>query len=74
VGDLAAVTIVDDQGRVPGRVCAIKKEPLGGGTRARQRTQRENSKKGHLVRRSTLQAASYIFKVEPVILRDAKPP
>jgi hypothetical protein len=39
-----------------------KRARSAGGTRACQRTQRENSKKGHLVRRSTLQAASYIFK------------
>ncbi len=59
VGDWP-VTIVDEQGRVSGRVCAIKKS-RSAAARARQRTQRENSRKGHLVRRSTLQAAGYIF-------------
>lgn len=67
VGDWP-VTIVDDQGRLPGRVCAIKKS-RSAAARARQRTQRENSKKGHLVRRSTLQAAGYIFVFTTVSAR-----
>ena len=59
VGDWPVV-VADDQGQVKGRVCAIKKS-RSATARARQRTQQENSKKGHVVRDSTLEAAGYIF-------------
>ena len=54
------VVLVDDQGQIKGRVCAIKKS-RSAAARARKRTQQENSKKGHVVRDSTLEATSYIF-------------
>lgn len=59
VGDWPVV-LADDQGQVTGRVCAIKKS-RSAAARARKRTQQENSKKGHRVRTSTLEAAGYIF-------------
>lgn len=54
------VSMVDSQGRVAGRVCAIKKSRQAT-ARARQRAQRENSRKGHVVQADTLEAAGYIF-------------
>jgi hypothetical protein len=54
------VMIVDDQGQVAGRVCALKKSRQQT-LRARQRVQRENSKKGHVVQPATLEAAGYVF-------------
>jgi hypothetical protein len=59
MGDWPA-TMVDEQGQVAGRVCAIKKSRQAA-TRARQRALRENSKKGHVVQAATLEAAGYIF-------------
>jgi hypothetical protein len=59
MGDWPA-TMVDAQGQVAGRVCAIKKSRQAA-TRARQRALRENSKKGHVVQAATLEAAGYIF-------------
>jgi len=53
-------SMFDDQGRVTGRVCALKKSRKAA-ERARLRTERENSKKGHVVRADTLEAASYVF-------------
>ena len=43
-----------------GRICAIRKS-RSAAARARQLTQQKNSKKGHLVQDSTLEAAAYIF-------------
>ena len=54
------VAVVDEHGRVAGRVCAIKKSRQAAEL-ARQRTQRENSRKGHQVQPETLEAAGYIF-------------
>ncbi len=59
VGDWPVV-LVDGQGQVKGRVCAIKKS-RSAAARARKRTQQENAKKGHRVQDSTLAAAGYIF-------------
>jgi hypothetical protein len=59
VGDWPVV-LADGQGQVKGRVCAIKKSRAAA-ARSRKRTLQENSKKGHLVRDSTLEAAGYIF-------------
>jgi hypothetical protein len=59
VGDWP-VAVLDDQGRIAGRVCAIKKSRQAAAL-ARQRTQRENSRKGHRVQPQTLEAAGYIF-------------
>jgi hypothetical protein len=59
VGDWP-VSFDDDQGQVKGRICAIKKSRAAA-ARARKRTQQENSRKGHLVQDSTLEAAGYIF-------------
>jgi len=59
LGDWPA-TMVDDQGAVAGRVCAIKKSRQAA-ARARQRAQRENSRQGHVVQAATLEAAGYIF-------------
>jgi hypothetical protein len=53
-------SMFDDQGQVSGRVCAIKKSRKVA-ERARLRSQRENSKKGHVVRADTLEATSYVF-------------
>lgn len=54
------VAVVDEHGLIAGRVCAIKKSRQAAAL-ARQRTQRENSRKGHRVRPETLEAAGYIF-------------
>jgi Transposase DDE domain len=59
VGDWPVV-LVDEHGQVRGRVCAIKKSRAAA-ARARKRAQQENSRKGHLVQDSTLEAAGYIF-------------
>ena len=54
------VVVADEHGQVRGRVCAIKKSRAAA-ARARKRVQQENSRKGHLVQASTLEAAGYIF-------------
>ena len=54
------VILADEHGQVRGRVCAIKKSRAAA-ARARKRAQQENSRKGHLVQDSTLEAAGYIF-------------
>jgi hypothetical protein len=54
------VVLVDEHGQVRGRVCAIKKSRAAA-ARARKRARQENSRKGHLVQDSTLEAAGYIF-------------
>ena len=59
VGDWP-VAMVDEQGRIAGRVCAIKKSRQAA-ARARLQAQRENSRKGHRVQPQTLEAAAYIF-------------
>lgn len=59
IGDWPVV-LADDYGQLTGRVCAIKKS-RSAAARARKRAQQENSKKGHLVQDSTLEAAGYIF-------------
>lgn len=59
VGECFA-SMFDDQGQVAGRVCAVKKSRKAT-ERARLRTERENSKKGHVVRADTVEAASYVF-------------
>ena len=59
VGDWP-VAVPDEQGPIAGRVCAIKKSRQAAAL-ARQRTQRENSRKGHRVQPQTLEAAGYIF-------------
>jgi hypothetical protein len=59
VGDWP-VFIADDQGRVAGRVCAIRKSRHAA-SRARRRVERIGSKQGHAVRAQTLEAAGYIF-------------
>jgi hypothetical protein len=59
VGDWPVV-LADEHGQVRGRVCAIKKS-RSAAARARKRAQQENSRKGHLVQDSTLEAAGYIF-------------
>lgn len=59
VGDWPVV-VADEHGQVRGRVCAIKKSRAAA-ARARKRAQQENSRKGHLVQASTLEAAGYIF-------------
>jgi hypothetical protein len=59
VGDWPVI-LADDRGQVQGRVCAIKKS-RSAAARARKRAQQDNSRKGHLVQDSTLEAAAYIF-------------
>jgi hypothetical protein len=59
VGDWPVI-LADEHGQVCGRVCAIKKSRAAA-ARARKRTQQENSRKGHQVQDSTLEAAGYIF-------------
>jgi hypothetical protein len=59
VGDWPVI-LADEHGQFSGRVCAIKKSRAAA-ARARKRTQQENSRKGHLVQDSTLEAAGYIF-------------
>lgn len=59
VGDWPVI-LADEHGQVRGRVCAIKKSRAAA-ARARKRAQQENSRKGHLVQDSTLEAAGYIF-------------
>jgi hypothetical protein len=59
VGDWPVV-MVDGQGQVAGRVCALKKSRQQA-MRARRRARRENAKKGHVVQATTLEAAGYIF-------------
>lgn len=59
VGDWP-VMVADHQGHLRGRVCAIKKS-RSAAARARTRAQQENSRKGHRVQDSTLEAAGYIF-------------
>jgi hypothetical protein len=54
------VIVADAHGQVRGRVCAIKKSRAAA-AHARKRTQQANSRKGHLVQPSTLEAAGYIF-------------
>jgi len=54
------VAVVDEHGRLPGRVCALKKSRQAA-EQARKRSQRENSRKGHRVQPETLEAAGYIF-------------
>jgi len=55
------VILADEHGQVRGRVCALKKSRAAAAARARKRAQQENSRKGHLVQDSTLEAAGYIF-------------
>ena len=59
VGDWPVV-VADEHGQVRARVCAIKKSRAAA-ARARKRAQQENSRKGHQVQASTLEAAGYIF-------------
>jgi hypothetical protein len=59
VGDWP-VLVADAHGQVRGRVCAIKKSRAAA-ARARKRAQQANSRKGHLVQASTLEAAGYLF-------------
>jgi Transposase DDE domain len=59
VGDWPVI-LADEHGQLRGRVCAIKKSRAAA-ARARKRAQQENSRKGHLVQDSTLEAAGYIF-------------
>jgi hypothetical protein len=71
VGDWA-VTMVDEQGQLNGRVCAIKKSRAAA-ARARKRAQQENSRKGHRVQASTLEAAGYVFVFTTLSAADYPP-
>lgn len=59
VGDWP-VAMVDEHGRIAGRICAIKKSRQAAAL-ARQRSQQENSGHGYRVQPETLEAAGYIF-------------
>jgi Transposase DDE domain len=59
VGDWPAF-IAGAQGRIAGRVCAIKKGRHAS-TRARCRAQRKGAREGYTVQPATLEAAGYIF-------------
>jgi len=58
-GDWPAL-MADDQGRIRGRVCAIKKSRQATEV-GRRRAQRNNSRKGQVVSDDTLEAAGYVF-------------
>lgn len=52
--------LADAHGTVAGRVCAVRKSRPAA-QRAREKAARESTKKGHRVRRATVEAAGYTF-------------
>jgi hypothetical protein len=49
-----------DKTLIPGRICAVKKNKLAV-EKSRRRVLMENSRKGHVVRPETVEAAAYVF-------------